>query len=62
MSITNPDTEEELSPLAQTEVAYIDSEELTDTSELVLPEPLSEKIAEAFHDTVEALSPKSDDE
>lgn len=58
----NTDTEEIRSPLDEARVDYIDPEELTDTSELVLPEPLTEKIAEAVHETIEALTPKSKDE
>ena len=44
------------SPLDTAHIDYIDSVELTDTSELTLPEPVTEHIARLLGDSLAAVS------
>jgi hypothetical protein len=44
------------SPLDAAHIDYIDPVELTDTSELALPEPVTEQIARVLGDSLAAVS------
>ena len=44
------------SPLDAAQIDYIDPVELTDTSELALPEPVTEQIARVLGDSLAAVS------
>jgi hypothetical protein len=50
------DNDTPYSPLDDAQIDYIDPVELTDTSELVLPEPVTEHIARVLGDSIAAVS------
>jgi hypothetical protein len=51
----NTDEPQEESVLDAVKLDYIDSKELTDTAELVLEEPLADKISHVLENAVEAV-------